>query len=74
MFKSKLIHLVPPILQDRVNLMLSESDSLIDQTSRENVAQQLEVVRDYCIQALGTYAKLKSLKAVTPVIKKREKI
>jgi hypothetical protein len=48
MDKNKL-HMVPPIVQDRVEAMLTATSS----EAREIYAQQLEVIRDYIIEALN---------------------
>jgi hypothetical protein len=37
--------------------MLRDASDLVDETARDNCAQQLEVVRDFCIDALGRYEK-----------------
>ena len=62
MFSKKNIHLVPQLLQDRVNVMLSESSALIDVTVQDNIALQIETVRDFCVDALAQYEKQKVMK------------
>jgi hypothetical protein len=57
MFPKTKIHLVPQFLQDRASFMLRDASDLVDETARDNCAQQLEVVRDFCIDALGRYEK-----------------
>ncbi len=59
MFAKNKIHLIPPFLLDRANLMLTETSELVDIAARENCAQQLETIRDFCIGALGKYEKQK---------------
>jgi len=54
----KFPHLVPQILQDRADAMLKESN----QSAAENIAQQLEVVGDFCKTMVDQYNKQKSAK------------
>jgi hypothetical protein len=49
--------------------MLTESIDLVDDDARENCAQQLEVVRDFCIFSLEQFNKVKRTKAA--VIKRK---
>ena len=62
MFNKKNTHLIPQLLIDRVDVMLSESSALIDVTVQDNIALQIETVRDFCVDALSQYEKQKVIK------------
>jgi hypothetical protein len=54
MWNIKNLHLVPPAVQDRVAQLLTEANR---PEVRDTYAQQIEVIRDYCIASLEQYAK-----------------
>jgi hypothetical protein len=64
MYNKNLEHLVPQILIDRAMTMLAKYGS---SEQKELVAQQLEVVRDFCDKHLTQYRKVSKTKHRTSV-------
>lgn len=68
MINHKQLHLVPQMVQDRVQTMLNENFST---ESREIYVQQIEVIRDYCTAALDEFNKMKTRKHVTKQVRRK---
>ena len=59
MYNQKHEHLVPQILKDRAEALVSKTGT---PETKENYAQQLEVVRDFCDKFLTQYRKTTKFK------------